>query len=173
MTTFRESEVKFNPSEYETKQVFYKSKDGTQVPMFLTYKKGLELKGNNPTLLYGYGGFDVSLTPYFSTSRLIWLEAGGVFALANIRGGNEYGEEWHQAGMLENKQNVFDDFIAAGEWLINNKYTSNKKLAINHSPARFLGHCGWTAGRRVYAAETGPLRRCCLPGSGDRYAALS
>ena len=131
MTTFRESEVKFNPSEYETKQVFYKSKDGTQVPMFLTYKKGLELKGNNPTLLYGYGGFDVSLTPYFSTSRLIWLEAGGVFALANIRGGNEYGEEWHQAGMLEKKQNVFDDFIAAGEWLINNKYTSNKKLAIN------------------------------------------
>ncbi|MBW1808311.1 MAG: S9 family peptidase [Deltaproteobacteria bacterium] len=127
---FRGPKVDFDASGYETKQVFYKSKDGTRVPMFITHKKGLKLDGNNPTLLFGYGGFNVSLTPYFSISRLIWLENGGVFVLANLRGGNEYGEKWHQAGILGNKQNVFDDFIAAAEWLISNKYTSNKKLAI-------------------------------------------
>ncbi len=130
MTLFRRSEIDFDPSGYETKQVFYTSKDGTRVPMFITHKKGLVLGGNNPTLLSGYGGFNISMTPYFSTSRTIWMENGGVFALACIRGGNEYGEAWHEAGMLGNKQNVFDDFIAAGEWLIKNRYTNSSRLAI-------------------------------------------
>ncbi|MEL6165020.1 MAG: prolyl oligopeptidase family serine peptidase, partial [Cyanobacteria bacterium J06628_3] len=115
---------------YETKQIFYKSKDGTQVPMFIVHKKGLKLDGNNPTYLYGYGGFNFSLTPSFSVSSLIWMEMGGVYVVANIRGGGEYGEEWHQAGMKDKKQNVFDDFIAAAEWLINNGYTKSEKLAI-------------------------------------------
>jgi prolyl oligopeptidase len=128
-TIFRQSEVKFNPEDYETKQVFYTSKDGTLVPMFIVYKKGLELNGNNPTYLYGYGGFYNSLTPYFSVIRLILLESGGVFAMPNIRGGGEYGEQWHQAGMMENKQNVFDDFIAAAEYLIKEGYTSPYMLA--------------------------------------------
>lgn len=120
----------FDTSAYETTQVFYPSKDGTRIPLFLTAKKGLTLDGNNPTLLYGYGGFNVSLTPTFSTARLIWLEQGGVYAQASLRGGNEYGEEWHEAGTLERKQNVFDDFIAAGEWLIANRYTRRELLAI-------------------------------------------
>jgi len=127
---FRSSEIKFDSSRYETKQVFYKSKDGTSVPMFITCKKDLPLDGNNPVLLYGYGGFSSIMTPYFSTLFLLWLEHGGVYAVANIRGGGEYGEEWHKAGMLHNKQNVFDDFIAAGKYLIEHKYTSPKKLAI-------------------------------------------
>lgn len=127
---FRQPKVDFNPAEYETKQVFYRSKDGTQVPMFITHKKGIKLDGNNPTYLYGYGGFNVSLTPFFSVSNLIWMEMGGVTAIANLRGGGEYGEEWHQAGMKLKKQNVFDDFIAAAEWLIANKYTKSAKLAI-------------------------------------------
>jgi len=127
---FRESNVKFNPADYEVKQVFYNSKDGTRVPMFIVHKKGLELNGKNPTLLYSYGGFSISLTPSFSVSRLVWMEMGGVFAMPNIRGGAEYGEEWHLAGTKLKKQNVFDDFIAAAEYLINNKYTSPKKLAI-------------------------------------------
>ena len=129
-TIFRQPNVDFNADEYETKQVFYESKDGTQVPMFITHKKGLQLDGNNPTFLYGYGGFNVSLTPSFSVSRLVWMEMGGVYALPNLRGGGEYGEEWHQAGIKLNKQNVFDDFIAAAEWLINHKYTQPAKLAI-------------------------------------------
>ena len=129
-TIFRQPNVDFNPDEYETKQVFYSSKDGTQVPMFITHKKGLQLDGNNPTYLYGYGGFGASLTPYFSVSRLVWMEMGGVYAIPNLRGGGEYGEEWHQAGTKLNKQNVFDDFIAAAEWLINNQYTQPAKLAI-------------------------------------------
>ena len=129
-TVFREPEVAFDPGHYEVKQVFYKSQDGTKIPMFLTYKKGLELNGENPVMLYAYGGFNVNMTPYFSVSRLIWLEAGGIYAVPNLRGGGEYGEEWHQAGMLDKKQNVFDDFIAAAEWLIDNKYTSTPKLAI-------------------------------------------
>lgn len=127
---FRRPKVDFDPDQYETKQIFYHSKDGTRIPMFITHKKGLKLDGSNATLLYGYGGFKVSLTPYFSVARLAWLEMGGVFALPNIRGGGEYGTEWHDAGKLHNKQNCFDDFIAAAEWLIDNQYTSSKKLAI-------------------------------------------
>lgn len=130
-TLFRQPQVDFNPQDYETRQVFYKSKDGTQVPMFIVHKKGLKLDGNNPTLLYGYGGFGISLTPSFSVSLLVWMEMGGVYALPNLRGGGEYGEDWHQAGMKHKKQNVFDDFIAAAEWLIHNQYTSPNKLAIS------------------------------------------
>ncbi|HYX42132.1 MAG TPA: prolyl oligopeptidase family serine peptidase, partial [Pyrinomonadaceae bacterium] len=129
-TIFRQPKVDFNPADYETKQVFYTSKDGTRVPMFITHKKGLKLDGQNPTLLYAYGGFDIAETPAFSVSNLVWMEMGGVYALANLRGGSEYGKEWHEAGMKAKKQNVFDDFIAAAEWLIANKYTSTPKLAI-------------------------------------------
>ncbi len=127
---FRKPEVKFDPSAYETKQVFYPSKDGTKVPMFIVHKKGLVLNGKNPTLLYAYGGFNISETPAFSVSNIILLENGGVYALANLRGGGEYGETWHKAGMLDKKQNVFDDFIAAAEYLIKEKYTSTPRLAI-------------------------------------------
>ena len=123
-------EVDFNPQKFETQQVFYTSKDGTQVPMFITHKKGLELNGDNPTYLYGYGGFNVSLTPSFNTGRIWWLEQGGVLAIPNLRGGGEYGEAWHLAGTQMKKQNVFDDFIAAAEYLIAEKYTSSEKLAI-------------------------------------------
>lgn len=123
--------LKFNPNDYESKQVFYPSKDGTEVSMFIVHKKDLKLDGTNPTLLYGYGGFNVNLTPSFSTSNIILLENGGVYAMANLRGGGEYGEEWHEAGMLMKKQNVFDDFISAGEYLIKAGYTSSEKLAIN------------------------------------------
>lgn len=125
-----EPSIDFDPSGYETKQVFYTSKDGTRVPMFLTHREGLELDGDNPTLLYGYGGFNISVKPRFSVSTLLWLEAGGVFAQANLRGGSEYGEAWHQAGMLDRKQNVFDDFQAAAEWLIESDYTRPARLAI-------------------------------------------
>jgi prolyl oligopeptidase len=127
---FRRPKVDFNPDAYETKQIFYQSKDGTRVPMFITSKKGIELNGQNLTYLYGYGGFGVSLTPAFSISNLVWMEMGGVYAQPNLRGGGEYGEDWHQAGTKQKKQNVFDDFIAAGEWLIANKYTSTPRLAI-------------------------------------------
>ena len=120
----------FNPDNYEMKQVFYTSKDGTKVPMFIVHKKGITLDGKNPTLLYGYGGFNISMTAGFSPSRVVWLENGGVFAQANLRGGGEYGEEWHKAGTKMNKQNVFDDFIAAAEYLIAEKYTSSSYLAI-------------------------------------------
>ncbi len=125
-----ETELKFDPSRYETQQVFATSRDGTRVPLFLIHKKGLTLDGNNPALLYGYGGFNISMTPAYSTNISLWVEHGGVYAVANLRGGNEYGEDWHQAGMLEKKQNVFDDFIAAAEWLIANNYTNRSKLAI-------------------------------------------
>lgn len=128
-TFFRKSELKFNPEDYETKQVFYSSNDGTKVPMFIVYKKGLELNGKNPAYLYSYGGFNNSLTPYFSIVRLILLDNGGIFAMPNIRGGGEYGEQWHKDGMLKKKQNVFDDFIAAAEYLIKEGYTSPDKLA--------------------------------------------
>lgn len=123
-------EIDFDLSKYETEQVFCTSKDGTRVPIFITRRKGLALNGDNPTLLYGYGGFNINIKPGFSTSTLAWLEAGGVYAQANMRGGSEYGESWHQAGMLDRKQNVFDDFIAAAEWLIENDYTRPEKLAI-------------------------------------------
>ena len=127
---FREPKVAFNPDDYETRQVFYRSRDGTRVPMFITHRKGGVLNGRNPTYLYGYGGFDISLTPSFSVPNLVWMEMGGVYAQANLRGGGEYGEDWHQAGTRLKKQNVFDDFIAAAEWLIRNDYTSPRKLAI-------------------------------------------
>ena len=129
-TIFRQPEVEFNLDEFETKQIFYSSKDGTKIPMFISYKKGLKLDGNNPTYLYAYGGFNISLTPNFSVSQVVWMEMGGIYAVANLRGGGEYGEEWHKAGMKLNKQNVFDDFIWGAQWLIENKYTSSKKLAI-------------------------------------------
>jgi prolyl oligopeptidase len=130
-SVFRKPEVKFDPNSFETKQVFYTSKDGTRVPMFIVHKKGVKLDGTNPTLLYGYGGFSVSMTPSFSVSRIVWMENGGVYAMPNIRGGAEYGEEWHEAGTKLKKQNVFDDFIAAAEYLIENKYTQPLKLAIS------------------------------------------
>lgn len=123
--------VKVDVSAYETKQVWYPSKDGTRISMFIVHKKGLKLDGSNPTLLTGYGGFTASMTPNFSATRLWWLDKGGVYALPNLRGGGEYGEEWHKAGMLDKKQNVFDDFIAAAEYLIQNRYTGPKKLAIS------------------------------------------
>ncbi len=129
-TVYKQPKVDFDPSQFESKQVFYTSKDGTRVPMFLTHKKGLKLDGTNPTYLYGYGGFNIPLTPSFSVANLVWLEMGGVFAVANLRGGGEYGKDWHNAGRLKNKQNVFDDFIAAAEWLIESKYTQPEKLAI-------------------------------------------
>ena len=122
--------VKFNPDDYTTEQVFYTSADGTKVPMFISYKKGLKKDGQNPTYLYGYGGFDISLTPAFNPANLVWMEMGGIYAVPNLRGGGEYGERWHEAGMKHEKQNVFNDFIAAAQYLIDNKYTSTPKLAI-------------------------------------------
>lgn len=128
---YKESKVDFNPADFESKQVFYQSKDGTKVPLIITYKKGLVLNGKNPTLLYGYGGFNISLTPGFSTSNIVWMENGGVYAVANLRGGGEYGEDWHVQGTKLKKQNVFDDFIAAAEYLIKEKYTAKEYLAIS------------------------------------------
>ena len=129
-TIYKEPEVDFDPEQFETKQVFYKSKDGTRVPMFICHKKGLKLDGKRPVYLTGYGGFDISLTPGFSLSNAVWMEMGGIFAQPNLRGGGEYGQAWHDAGKLERKQNVFDDFIAAAEWLVANGYTDAEHLAI-------------------------------------------
>jgi prolyl oligopeptidase len=129
-TVLWRSKVDFDAGDYVTKQVFYTSKDGTRVPMFITHKKGLALDGSNPTYLYGYGGFNIPMTPAFDLSNLVWMEQGGVYAMPNLRGGGEYGEDWHQGGTLANKQHVFDDFIAAAEWLIANQYTSTGKLGI-------------------------------------------
>lgn len=156
---FRRSEIEFDSDQYELKQVFYPSKDGTRVPMFIAHRKGLKLDGSNPTLLYAYGGFNISLTPYFSISRAQWLKMGGVFCVPNLRGGGEYGEAWHQGGMIHNKQNVFDDFIAAAEWLIANKYTSTSKLAIQG---------GSNGGLLVGACMTQrpDLFKACLPAVG-------
>ena len=130
-TLYKAPEVRFDPSLFITEQVFYPSKDGTRVPMFITRRKDMKLDGKNPCLLYGYGGFQISLTPGFSPAALMFVEQGGIYCVANLRGGLEYGEAWHRAGMLENKQNVFDDFIAAAEYLIAEKYTSKERLAIN------------------------------------------
>ncbi|MDP6555087.1 MAG: prolyl oligopeptidase family serine peptidase [Pirellulaceae bacterium] len=130
-SVYRQPKVAFDPASYVTRQVFYKSKDGTRIPMFITHRRGLEPDGSNPTILYGYGGFDIPITPDFSVSNLVWLEMGGVYAVANLRGGGEFGRQWHEAGMRNRKQNVFDDFIAAGEWLIENKFTCTPKLAIS------------------------------------------
>ncbi len=156
---FRKTNVRFSPDDYEVTQVFYKSKDGTKVPMFVAHKKGLKKDGHNPTLLYGYGGFAISLTPSFSVARLAWMEMGGVFAMPNLRGGGEYGEDWHQGGTKLNKQNVFDDFIAAGEWLIENKYTSSSKLAIQggSNGGLLVGAC---------MAQRPDLFGACLPAVG-------
>lgn len=158
-TVFRAPAVAFNPDDYETKQVFFASKDGTRVPMFISHKKGLNPAGNAPTLLYGYGGFNISLTPSFSVANLVWMEMGGVFALPNLRGGGEYGEDWHQAGTKLRKQNVFDDFIGAAEWLIANKYTSPKRLAISggSNGGLLVGAC-LTQRPELYGA--------CLPAVG-------
>jgi prolyl oligopeptidase len=158
-TVFRAPKVDFNAADYETKQIFYASRDGTRVPMFITHRKGLKFDGKNPTLLYGYGGFNISLTPAFSVANLVWMEMGGVYAVPNLRGGGEYGEDWHQAGMKLRKQNVFDDFIGAAEWLIASNYTSSKKLAISG---------GSNGGLLVGACETQrpELFGACLPAVG-------
>jgi prolyl oligopeptidase len=129
-SVFRQPKVAFHPSDYETRQQFYSSRDGTRVPMFIVAKKGMKLDGNNPTYLYGYGGFNISMTPAFSPANLAWMEMGGVYVVANLRGGGEYGQAWHEAGTRLHKQNVFDDFIGAAEWLVDNKVTSPSKLAI-------------------------------------------
>jgi prolyl oligopeptidase len=129
-TVYRHPQVDFNPDDYTTEQIFYTSKDGTKVPMFIIHKQGIQRDGNNPTYLYGYGGFNISLTPSFSVSQVVWMELGGIIAIPNLRGGGEYGEDWHQGGTKLNKQNVFDDFIAAAEWLIEHQYTRPQKLAI-------------------------------------------
>ena len=122
--------IDFDPSQFESKQVFYTSKDGTKIPMMISHKKGLSLNGKNPTILYGYGGFNISLTPSFSITNAVWMENGGIYAVPNIRGGGEYGKKWHDAGTQMQKQNVFDDFIAAAQFLIEQQYTSSEYLAI-------------------------------------------
>jgi len=158
-TLVRRPSVDFTPDAYETRQVFYSSRDGTRVPMFLVHRKGLKLDGSNPTFLTGYGGFNIPLTPAFSPSNVLWLELGGVYAVANLRGGGEYGEEWHKAGTKLQKQNVFDDFIAAAEWLIAEGYTSTPKLAIG---GRSNG--GLLVG--AVMTQRPDLFGACLPGVG-------
>jgi prolyl oligopeptidase len=156
---FWKPEIDVKSEDYETKQVFYTSKDGTKVPMFIVHKKGLKMDGQNPTYLYAYGGFNISLTPSFSAVNMLWLENGGIYAMPNLRGGGEYGEKWHKGGMTPNKQNVFDDFIAAGEYLKANKYTSTEKLAIS---GRSNG--GLLVGATM--TERPDLAKVALPGVG-------
>ncbi len=156
---YKKSNVKFNPDDYESKQVFYTSKDGTKVPMIITHKKGIQLNGNNPTMLYAYGGFNISLTPAFSVSNIVFLENGGVYAVANLRGGGEYGDDWHNAGIKTKKQNVFDDFIAAAESLIQDKITSSDYLAISggSNGGLLVGAC---------LTQRPDLYRVCFPAVG-------
>ena len=151
--------MKFDPDQYETTQAFYHSKDGTRIPIFLSHKKGIRRDGTNPTLLWGYGGFNIPVLPAFAPARLAWMEMGGIYAVANLRGGGEYGETWHQAGTRANKQNVFNDFIAAAEWLIAEKYTIKSKLAIQgrSNGGLLVGAC-MTQRPDLYGA--------CLPGVG-------
>ncbi|MBV9947849.1 MAG: S9 family peptidase, partial [Myxococcales bacterium] len=149
-SVFRAPKVDFKPDDYETRQVFYTSKDGTRVPMFITHKKGLKLDGQNPTLLYAYGGFNISETPYFSVSRLVWMEMGGVFVMANIRGGNEYGEEWHRQGMRREKQHVFEDYAAVAEALV----TSRPDAPAYTKPGKLVALGGSNGGLLVGAAIT-------------------
>ena len=158
-TVYREPKLAFTPSDFETRQVFYTSKDGTRIPMFLSYRKGLVLNGNNPTLLYGYGGFNISLTPAFSVAALAWMEMGGIYAVPNLRGGGEYGKEWHEAGTKHRKQNVFDDFISAAEWLIRERYTKSSRLAIEgrSNGGLLVGAC---------MTQRPDLFRAALPGVG-------
>jgi len=155
----RQAKVAFDPNDYEVKQVFYQSKDGTKAPMFIAHKKGIKLDHSNPTLLYGYGGFNIPMTPAFSISRLAWMEMGGVYAMAILRGGGEYGEEWHRAGTKLKKQNVFDDFISAAGWLIDNGYTKPDKLAVE---GRSNG--GLLVG--AVMTQRPDLFGACLPGVG-------
>lgn len=156
---YKKPTVQFNPADYESKQVFYTSKDGTKIPMIITHKKGVQLNGKNPTMLYGYGGFSVSLTPAFSISNLVFMENGGVYAVPNLRGGGEYGDEWHNAGTKLKKQDVFNDFIAAAEWLIKEKYTSKEFLAISggSNGGLLVGAC---------MAQRPDLYRVCFPAVG-------
>jgi prolyl oligopeptidase len=158
-SVYKKSGVKFNPEEFESRQVFYPSKDGTKIPMIITYKKGMHLNGKNPLMLYGYGGFSVSLTPAFSVSNIVFLENGGIYAVANLRGGGEYGDAWHNAGIKLHKQNVFDDFIAAAEYLIKEKYTSKDHLAISggSNGGLLVGAC---------MAQRPDLYRVCFPAVG-------
>jgi prolyl oligopeptidase len=164
-SVFRQPEIpSFKPGDYETRQVFYPTTDGTKVPMFIIYKKSLKLNSSNPTILYGYGGFNISSQPGFNATLLPWLEQGGVYALANLRGGAEYGEKWHEAGMRLKKQNVFDDFIAAGEYLVDKKYTSKDYLAIRG---------GSNGGLLVGAVTTGSFQSRNSAGGCYGYAAIS
>ena len=163
---FRQPKVAFDPADFETVQVFYPSKDGTKIPMFLTYRKGLKMDGANPTYLYGYGGFNISLTPAFSPALIAWMEMGGVFAQPNLRGGGEYGKAWHDAGRLAHKQNVFDDFIAAAEYLIRETvHVDAKARDLRRQQRR-------AAGRRVPDAAAGPVRRGAAGRRRDGHAAV-
>ena len=158
-TLYKKSGVKFDPAGYESKQVFYKSKDGAKIPMIITYKKGIKMNGRNPVLLYGYGGFSISLTPSFSVSNIVFMEQGGIYAVANLRGGGEYGDKWHNAGVKMKKQNVFNDFIAAAEYLIDQKYTSKYYLAISggSNGGLLVGAC---------LTQRPDLFRVCFPAVG-------
>jgi prolyl oligopeptidase len=158
-SVYKKSGVKFNPDDFDSKQVFYTSKDGTKIPMIITYKKGMALNGKNPLMLYAYGGFNISLTPAFSVSNIVFLENGGIYAVANLRGGGEYGDVWHNAGIKLHKQNVFDDFIAAAEYLIKEKYTSNDYLAISggSNGGLLIGAC---------MTQRPDLYRVCFPAVG-------